>query len=90
MWQTNHTSAVPKSLGVGVDFLPCSAVKAISSPGVPSPCLWVKVPQSTQWAKGTFFKVSRVKRILTQCQQNVFDPLTIGFNLALHCQIKCN
>ena len=24
MWQTKYTSAIPKNLGVGVDFRPCS------------------------------------------------------------------
>ena len=38
MWQTKYASAVPKNLGVGVDFFGC-AVKAISSPGVRSPWL---------------------------------------------------
>ena len=37
IWQTKYAMAVPKVLGVGVDFRPCSAVKAISSPGVRSP-----------------------------------------------------
>ena len=37
-----------------------------------------------------FFEVSRVKKIFTQDQQNLFDPFTIGLDLALHCQIKCN
>ena len=36
MWQTKYASAVPKNLGVGVDF--GRAVKALSSPGVRSPC----------------------------------------------------
>ena len=35
MWQTKYASAVPKNLGVGVDFR--RAVKAISSPGIRSP-----------------------------------------------------
>ena len=35
MWQTKYASAVPKNLGVGVDF--GHAVKAISSPDVRSP-----------------------------------------------------
>ena len=38
MWQAKHASAVPKKIGVGVDRQPCSAVRAISSPGVHSPC----------------------------------------------------
>jgi hypothetical protein len=37
IWQTKYAMAVPKVLGVGVDFRPCSAVKAISSTGVRSP-----------------------------------------------------
>ena len=41
MCHTKYASAVPKNLGVGVDFWPCSAVKAISSPGVRSP--WWKL-----------------------------------------------
>ena len=36
MWQTEYASAVPKNLGVGVNF--GRAVKAISSLGVRSPC----------------------------------------------------
>ena len=37
MWQTEHASAVPKNLGVGVNF---RAEKTISSLGVRSP--WLK------------------------------------------------
>ena len=39
MWQTKYASAVPKNLGVGVNF--GCAVKAISSLGVRSS--WLKV-----------------------------------------------
>ena len=35
MWQTKYASAIPKNLGVGVNF--GRAVKVISSPGVRSP-----------------------------------------------------
>ena len=35
MWQTKYALAVPKKLGVGVNFWP--SVKAISSLGVRSP-----------------------------------------------------
>ena len=45
MWQRKYASAVPKNLGVGVNFRPCSAVKAISSLGVRSACPSIfKVP----------------------------------------------
>ena len=37
MWQTKYAAAIPKNLGVGVNFRPCSAVKAVSSLGVRSP-----------------------------------------------------
>ena len=37
MWQIKYASAVPKNLGVGVNFRPCSAVKAIFSLDVRSP-----------------------------------------------------
>ena len=36
IWQPKYASVVFKNLGVGVDFRPCSAVKALSSPGVRS------------------------------------------------------
>ena len=41
MWQIKYASAVPKNLGLGLNFQPCSAVKAISSLGVRSP--WCRV-----------------------------------------------
>ena len=37
MWQTKYALAIPKNLGVGVNF--GRAVKAISSLGVHSPCI---------------------------------------------------
>ena len=40
MWKTKYASAVPKNLGVGVDF--GRAVKAISSPAIRSPCIQLK------------------------------------------------
>ena len=39
MWQTKYALAVPKNLGLGLNF-PGRAVKAISSLGVRSP--WMK------------------------------------------------
>ena len=35
MWQTKYASAVPKNLGVGVNFQPCSLGYSL---GVHSPC----------------------------------------------------
>ena len=32
MWQTKYASAVPKNLGVGVDFRPCSEDDFLRSP----------------------------------------------------------
>ena len=34
MWETKYALTLPKNLGVGVDFWPCRAVKAISSLGI--------------------------------------------------------
>ena len=36
MWQTKYALAVPKNLGVGVNFRPCS--EGCSSLGVRNPC----------------------------------------------------
>ena len=47
MWQTKYASAVHKNLGVRVNFRPCSAVKAISSPGVRS------LPSVKSWASSS-------------------------------------
>ena len=37
MWQTKYASALPKNLGLGFNFQPCSAVMAFSPLGVRSP-----------------------------------------------------
>ena len=39
MWQTKYASAVPKNLGLGLNF--GRAVKVISYLGVRTPCIWV-------------------------------------------------
>ena len=46
MWQTKYALAVPKTWGVGVDFRPCG-LKAISSPGVRSPCRKLLISHTT-------------------------------------------
>ena len=54
MWQTKYASAVPKNLGVGVNF--GRAVKVISSPGVRSP--WVKRWSEAMDLLQTIFKTN--------------------------------
>ena len=54
MWQKKYASAVPKNLGVGVNF--GCAVKAISSPGVRSLC-YIHI------TKGTFKKIIFTPRL---------------------------
>ena len=51
MWQTKYASAVPKNLGVGVNF--GRAVKTISCLGVRSPCVWTSKSTKLGWMPAT-------------------------------------
>ena len=61
MWQTKYALALPKTLGVGVNFIG-HAVKAISSLGVRSPCQkqFNKMDRHKIVHTSTFFDRSKV------------------------------
>ena len=83
MWQTNYASAVPKNLGSGVDFRPCSEgnllhfvaffhVASLFSTGVDNKKVGVDNEKALELTNSTVFHRGRQQKSSRTGQQNIF------------------